>query len=134
MSKTIKSNEFAVALSDILQDYSFEISEKVSDAVVQAGEFAVQEVRKRSPKRTGKYAKSWKKKEIKTGIGKRNTQVIIHNKDRYRLTHLLESGYQRSASMGGGRVEGIPHIEPARDAAEKFLESRVLQTIKEAGS
>lgn len=131
MSKSvIKSNEFAVELSSILHGYGMKITDGVSKAVTQAGKFAVKEVRQNSPKRTGKYAKSWKVKKEKTGVGKRNTKVIIHNKDCYQLSHLLENGH--AGPHGVGRVEGKPHIEPARDAAEKLLEGLVYQSIEEA--
>lgn len=132
MSKTtIKSNAFAVELSSILHGYGIRVTEGVSDAVVQAGDFALKEVRQNSPKKTGKYAKSWEKKKTRTGIGGRKTQVIIHNKDCYRLSHLLENGHV--GPDGVGRVEAKPHIEPARDAAEKLLEGLVKNAIEEAG-
>lgn len=129
MSKPVKSNEFAVELSSILKNYSFKVSEGVSDAVRTAGKFAKKEVQKNSPKRTGRYSEGWKVNEEKTSRIGRGTTVYIHNKDRYRLAHLLEYGHQGP----NGRVEGHPHIEPARDAAEKLLEGLVVQAIEEAG-
>lgn len=130
MSVKVKSNAFAVELSSILHGYNLKVTEAVADSVVLAGEFALREVRKNSPKRTGKYARSWEKKTEKVGIGRRNTHVIIHNKDCYRLSHLLENGHV--GPDGVSRVEGKPHIEPARDAAEKLLDGLVKHAIEEA--
>ena len=69
-------------------------------------------LRENSPKRTGKYAKSWK-------ITEKHGSKIIHN-SRYRLTHLLEDGF---INVAGRYTKAQPHILKAfEDNLPKFLE------------
>lgn len=131
MATKIRSNEFEVALSSILNDYGAKVAGGVADAVFKAGKVALKEVRAQSPKKTGDYAKGWKVNREKTGVGRLYTKVTIHNKDEYRLTHLLENGHQKA---NGGRVEGQPHIRPAYEEAERVLETGVMEAIEEAGN
>lgn len=69
-----------------------------------------------APKRTGKYAKSWKTKNTKETSTE--LQVTVYSPTRYMLAHLLENGH---AKRGGGRVKAIPHIKPAEEAGEEQL-------------
>ncbi len=60
-------------------------------------------LRKTSPERTERYAKGWTSSKVKGSW-------VIHNKDRYQLTHLLENGHP-------SRLTGVPvppqeHIAP----------------------
>lgn len=129
MAQTIKPDDLSIELSSILDGYSVQVSETVSAAVIKAGKNALKNVRVKSPKRTGKYAKGWRLKQEKTGVGGRNTSVAVYNKDRYMLTHLLENGYQKAS---GGREEGQPHIRPAYEQVERTLEGEVRRAIEEA--
>jgi hypothetical protein len=64
------------------------------------GKKLAKELKEKSPKRTGKYAKGWRstvRKESAVGA-----EVVVHNKI-YRLTHLLEKGH---AKRGGGKSRG----------------------------
>lgn len=147
----IKSNEFSVAVSHILSDYATDVQEAVAQAVEETGERALKIVRDKSPVRKGKgggkYKKGWKKKIEHAGIFSTQSRVIIYNKDEYRLVHLLENGHQITrypdspggrAMYGyqkvvGGRVEGIPHVRPAYEEAERLLPELTARAIEEAG-
>lgn len=65
----------------------------------------------------GSYAKSWVLKN-----GKKSKEIysrIVHNKEHYRLTHLLEFGH---ANRDGTRTQAIPHIRKTEDKyREKFI-------------
>lgn len=76
--------------------------EELADEVDKAADDAVAKLKQRSKKRTGKYAKGWKrsKTETRDGIG---SQVVIYNSSKPTLTHLLEKGH---AKANGGRVAG----------------------------
>lgn len=60
-------------------------------------------LRKDSPNRTGDYAKGWTASKVKGSW-------VIHNKDRYQLTHLLEKGHPSRSP--GVPVPPYEHIAP----------------------
>lgn len=134
----IKSNEFSVAVSHILSDYATDVQKAVAQAVEETGERALKTVRAKSPVRKGKgggkYKKAWKKKIEHAGIFSTQSRVIIYNKDEYRLVHLLENVHQ-IVNKGRicGRVEGIPHVRPAYEEAERLLPELTAKAIEEVG-
>lgn len=111
MNQKIKIDELGKAIQDIIDDYSEQAKEVVEETLPKVGKKAVNELKKRSPKKTGRYAKGWKSKVEKDRL---TSKVIVYNKDRYQLTHLLEKGH---ANRDGGRTNGIPHIKPTEDDA-----------------
>lgn len=130
MAEKITSNRFAVSLNQILDDYAIDVQAAVAGAVEETGKKALKVVRQKSPKRTGKYGKSWRMEIGSGGIFGTQTKAIIHNKKYYRLTHLLENGYQKAR---GGRVEGIPHVQPAMDEADRVLLGLAARAIERVG-
>ena len=100
-----------------LSTYSDEIQKGVNVEAEKVGEDIVSELRNDpTPKLTGDYRKSWRVSKV----GKRRVRVIVHSKDEYRLTHLLEKGH---ALKNGGRTQPIPHIRPAEQRGiDKFVE------------
>lgn len=120
--KITKIENLGKEVSEILKEYRTEIVEAVDRSASEAADAAAEELRSTSPNRTGKYAKGWIKE-------KKGGTYIVHQKGSgYRLTHLLEKGHEK---RNGGRVKGIPHIEPAEEhAGELFvqkLERRILK-------
>lgn len=112
------------AVNDMLETYCSEVAEVVDEALPKVGQDAVKELKRTSPNRTGDYAKGWAKKVEKERLGSR---LIVYNKTRYQLTHLLEKGH---AKVGGGFVPGKPHIKPAQDKAEKKAMDLIEEGIK----
>ena len=119
----IDIDQLAAEIAKGLADYSQDVVEKVNVSSEKVGKAAVKQLKETSPKRYGKYAKSWAIKK-ETEIGQPNS-IIIHNKKHYSLTHLLEHGH---AKKGGGRVEGKPHIRPA----EEMVIQEFMQEVEEA--
>lgn len=75
------------------------------------------ETQANAPVRSKRYQKSWavkKQKESSNAL-----EVVVHSRDRYQLTHLLEKGHTK---RGGGRVRAIPHIAPAEEKGIRELE------------
>lgn len=128
-----KSNEFAATISGILGDYEEEVQEAVVQAVEKTGKQALKTVKAKSPVRKGKgggrYKKGWRMKKERKGIFKNQSAVIIYNAKDGPLVHLLENGHQK---VNGGRVEGIPHVRPAYEEAERLLPELTAKAIAEA--
>lgn len=127
----VRADNFAVAVSEILGSYRAEIRAGVAQAVEKAGKTALKIVRDKSPVKTGAYKKSWKKKAQRGGVAKGTVSVTVYNDQYGHRVHLLENGHQK---VNGGRVEGIPHVAPAVEAAERVLEDAIAQTIEEAAN
>lgn len=106
-----------IDLTDILSDYSKEVWEATEKAQKQVAQETVAELKQVSPKRSGKYARSWRAKRD-------GTAMVVHNL-KPGLAHLIENGH---ALRNGGRSKAEPHIAPV---AEKMSEAYV-QAVKEA--
>lgn len=110
----------ADAIMEGLLEYADVTTDVVKEAVKNAGKTVKKEISANAPSRTGKYKKSFtvtKQKENANGLS-----VVVHSKDRYQLTHLLEKGH---AKRGGGRVAAIPHIAPAEEKGIKQFEEEI---------
>ena len=123
----ITADDLSDEVHAILAEYADDIASALSDAVMLTAKETLRIVKKESPKRSGDYRKGWRIKRVKGGYYDRVVSAVIHNKTRYRLTHLLENGYQKAT---GGRVEGRPPIRTAEREAIRLLPELVLREIK----
>ena len=126
MSQKVSIEKMADAIAKELKEYSQEAQEVLNKSVKDVTKQCVKDTKEGAPKRTGAYKKSWTSKvqyeksdDIRT--------VVYAKAPYYRLTHLLENGH---AKVGGGRVEGHPHIAPAEAKAEASLENKVKVGIQ----
>lgn len=124
----IKVDELASAVAGILDDYAEETAAGIERAVDETSREALSLVRKRSPKRSGAYRKGWRRVLEKAGVSQRKTKAIIYNATHGSLVHLIENGHQK---VGGGRVEGIPHIKPAEELAAERLPQLIKRELEE---
>ena len=123
---TIKIDQLASEIAKELSKFSQEVVEKVNISSEKVGKAAVKQLKQTSPKRYGNYAKSWTMK-TEPEVGQPHKRIVHAKAPHYRLTHLLEHGH---AKVGGGRVEGRPHIRPAEEMViEKFVKE-VEEAIK----
>jgi len=122
----IKIDQLAAEIAKGLAEYSQDVVEKVNVSSEKVGKAAVKQLKQTSPKKTGKYAKSWTMKTEKA-IGQPHTRIIHAKAPHYRLTHLLEYGH---AKVGGGRVEGRPHIRPAEEMVIQEFMAEVEEAIE----
>lgn len=121
----ITIDKLADEVNDILLSYTQEVTDGTKNAVQLVAKNTVKRLTATSPKRTGAYAKNWT--ATVDADDKHNIVVIVHNKKYYRLTHVLENGH---AKVGGGRVNGHPHIRPAETEAAKDLEEQIKVVIR----
>jgi hypothetical protein len=117
----IKIDDLAKTIRGELLDFEEEKIRSMKNLIDKESKETVKELHVNSPENTGKYAKGWKRKTQYEDSFK--SRVVVHNSI-YQLTHLLEKGH---AKRNGGRVEGIPHIEPA---AENTI-SRIERGLKQ---
>ena len=122
----ISIDQLAAEIAKGLAEYSQDVVEKVNVSSEKVGKAAVKQLKQTSPKKTGKYAKSWTMSTEKE-IGQPHKRIIHAKAPHYRLTHLLEHGH---AKVGGGRVEGRPHIRPAEEMVIEEFVKEVEEVIK----
>ena len=127
MANTISPDNLTVELSKLLQNYTQDVSIAIEEEIDKTAKLVLDEVKRTSPVKTGKYKKGWKiKKEDRKGEVVR----IIYNKDKGSIVHLLELGH---AKRGGGRVSERPHMRPAYDKYVPQMEKNIETIIKNGG-
>jgi hypothetical protein len=126
----VSIDQLAAEIAKGLAEYSQDVVEKVNVSSEKVGKAAVKQLKKTSPRRPppvgGKYAKSWAMK-TEPEVGQPHKRIVHVKAPHYRLAHLLEYGH---AKVGGGRVEGRPHIRPAEEQVIKDFVSEVEEAIK----
>ena len=124
----INIDQLAAEIAKGLAEYSQDVVEKVNVSSEAVGKAAVKQLKQTSPKRpgSGKYAKSWAMK-TEPEVGQPHKRIVHVKAPHYRLTHLLEKGH---AKVGGGRVEGKPHIRPAEEEVIREFTAAVEEAIK----
>ncbi len=123
--RRISSDDMSAVIMEELGKYHDITTKAMKEAVVNAGQTVMDEIKATAPVKTGAYAKSWKAKRTKDTP---DTMVVtVYSPTRYRLTHLLEYGH---AKRGGGRVRAIPHIAPAEEKGEQQLMADLEKAVK----
>ncbi|HEK9982073.1 TPA: HK97 gp10 family phage protein [Streptococcus equi subsp. zooepidemicus] len=123
MSK-VKIDSLSSEVMKELEKYADVTTEKVKKAVQNAGKTVRDEIKASAPSDTGKYSKSWTVKTIRETSS--SLELVVHSRNRYQLTHLLEFGH---AKRGGGRVSARPHIAAAEEKAIKTFEEEIKEAI-----
>ena len=121
----ISVDQLAAEIAKGLAEYSQDVVEKVNVSSEKVGKAAVKRLKQTSPKKTGKYAKSWAMK-TEPEVGQPHKRIVHVKAPHYRLAHLLEYGH---AKVGGGRVEGRPHIRPAEEEVIREFTREVEEAI-----
>ncbi len=112
-----------INLASILDGYSKEIRQELDRVKDEVAKDAANELKRTSPKDTGRYAKSW-------AVQKQGKADVVYNRGHGQLTHLLENGH---ALRNGGRSKAIPHIAPVDEQVKKKLETELKKAIEGAG-
>lgn len=129
MARKIPLQELENEIVKELKAYSDEVAEGLKKAVKDVEKETVRTLKATSPRSEGPsgggYASGWTSKvEFESP---EDIRVRISNRTKPQLTHLLENGH---AKVNGDRVDGIPHIRPAEQAAADKLEGAVKVVIK----
>ena len=125
MGKTIKPEQLAKEVMDGLEEYAELAVDVMKKEIQETGKSVKQQISQTAPRKSGRYAKSWAVKKVKETSS--SLDVVVHSRNRYQLTHLLENGH---AKRGGGRVRAMPHIAPAEEMGIRELEERIERALK----
>ena len=123
-NRRVSVDQMADAIMDGLLEYAELAADVMKGCVKKAGNTVKKEAQAGAPVRTGKYKKSWAVKRQRETSNV--LEVVVHSRDRYQLTHLLEKGH---AKRGGGRVRAIPHIAPAEEKGVRELEEGIKRGL-----
>ena len=113
------NENFAVTISNLLDEYNQEVRDATIQAAKEAAEVTARTLQSTSPKKAkgkgrGKYARGWTVKRQSMG---HLVSYVVYNKTSPGLTHTLEHGHVSRNQYGSyGRVRAIPHIGRAADA------------------
>ncbi|MGP8310326.1 HK97 gp10 family phage protein [Enterocloster aldenensis] len=117
-------DQMADAIMDGLLEYAELATDTMKDCVKKAGNTVKKETQANAPVKSGRYLKSWavkRQKETSTTL-----EMVVHSRNRYQLTHLLEKGH---AKRGGGRVKAMPHIGPAEEKGIRMLKDSIRKGL-----
>ncbi len=128
MSRTIRIDELADTVMEGLKEYAQLAADDLKEDVQKAGKTVKQQIENTAPRLSGKYAKSWSVKKTKETAD--SIQIVVHSKNRYQLTHLLEHGH---ALRNGGRARAFPHIAPAEQEGARKLLQDIERDLRKGG-
>jgi hypothetical protein len=120
----IDISDFAEALNGLVTDFAERSADELFELAAGEAEKGVEWLQQNSPKRSGNYAKGWKLRKFR-----KEWRIVIYNKDKYQLTHLLEKGAIRARTKADGTayVNILPaheHIYPAFKIVEENIDNK----------
>lgn len=127
--------DLAVSMELIIKEYGEKITETTTKVIKEAGKVALDKVTELSPERTGAYKKSWRlttnPQDAETPLTGKNAGFARVYNLQYALTHLLEKGHQlRRNGQWIGHADARPHIGPAQEYAEEWLERELKNKLE----
>lgn len=125
---SVSVERMADEIAKMLTEYEAAIVKNVDASGKAVADKGAKQLRQTSPKRTGKYTKSWGVTREDSSFGE-NAKYIIHNKKHYRVAHLLEHGH---VMANGKRTKAIPHIKPVEEQVIREYEKKVGEAIENA--
>lgn len=125
---TVEADRFAMALDEIVRGVDEGVAKRMPECVTKACRKGKDATKRAAPVSTGAYRKGFSYR-VRKSDGGRDVSGEIGNKDLPGLVHLLEKGH---ATIGGGRVQGYPHVSVGADEAFAVLEESIGKAVDEA--
>lgn len=123
--------DLSKAMDKLLTEYGEEITEEVSKQVIDVGKETVAKLKQRpsETKSNKHYARGWTDDVEITWHG---TSLIVYNKTKPQLTHLLNDGHDYVTRTGERKfeVKGDGHINDAETFANDLLVAKVEGALK----
>lgn len=124
----VDGHKAAELISRTLDDYATDLTEDFFKAMSAAGKLAKKDIQNTSAfeDKSGDYRKGW---SIRTKREKYGINVLVYNKLKPSLTHLLEKGHVTKNGTGR-RYRDTPahaHIANAREKAEEYLIDELMK-------
>lgn len=142
--KGVAQFDVAEQLNDIIKSYNWDAREKIKEAGQYCAKEMAKELRNcpnfaagqgKHGTATGKYNRGWSSKPQEGHSGSRYYySYVVYNKDKYRLTHLLEKGHAIKNKKGGvsyGDVAAFPHIAPEEERWNNEFVKRCEEAVRE---
>lgn len=123
--KKIGIDGLSSAVMEELTNYANHSTREIKQIVEEVAKETKEEIQANAPQKSGKYSKSWAVKKMNESSTKLN--VVVHSRNKYQLTHLLEFGH---AKRNGGRVSARPHIEQAEQNAVKMMGEKIQEVLE----
>ena len=122
--KGIEVDMLSKALAQELSKISKGVQSELKDIIDSAAEEGERELKASSPKKTGAYAKGWTHR-----VHENPTvyNVILFNRAKPFLTHLLEKGHAKRG--GKGRVKAYVHIAPVREKIDRDIDKKLKNLL-----
>lgn len=133
----IKPGDLGEEIEKQLKEWgSVDVRRAVNEGIKETAETASKLLRQGGPykERTGKYTKDWtydlrrRRSAAITGLD----EYSVHNRNHYRLTHLLEHGHQ--IKKGGRKIADVnafEHITPVYELTEQLAVSNAGKKVRE---
>lgn len=124
-----------IDINDILNEYSNDIQEGITEAAFKVAEDGKNKLKVTSPKRSGSYRKGWR---VDKRHGKGYVHATIYNATNWQLTHLLEKPHVIRNQYGtwgtyNPEKSGTVHIAPVEQECIQTYKKDVEQIIKNGG-
>ena len=101
----VKPEEMATVVRQMLESYSKAKTAETKELIQETAETCKSEIKKASPKRTGKYRKGWT--VTQEWEDSDSLRMRVRNKSAWQLTHLLENGHAKK-NCGHTRTSNPP--------------------------
>lgn len=126
MSNVIDISQLASEVGAVVSMYAQNVHTETEKWLEQTAKDTANDLRKSSPKRSGKYAKGW-------AATKKGGHWIVHNKKRPGLAHLTEFGHPIVRNgVVVGQAKAKPHIKAAEDRAGERVKD-LVNKLKNVG-